>query len=297
LSRRGFFLFSTNSLIWGVPFWLSKILLTQFTPETTVFLRSCIGAIFAFCLALTLGEMKVPLRHLHWLFLFALVQMIIPWWLTAHAQRHLPSSVVGLMMTLIPIFSLTFAFFESEESAITGRRAFGVGIGILGVVLLVGIDSNSRSISLFSILLLVISTLGYAYAPRVLNSHLKQVSSTSAVTFILLFSSLAWAVPGILTWPHERIRPTVILATLTLGLVCTGLAFWIFFELVKEIGPSKTSFLAFTNPLVAVVVGVRLAHEPMTTGLLVGLPLIMIGTYLSISTGYLAVDNRKLKEG
>jgi drug/metabolite transporter (DMT)-like permease len=104
-------------------------------------------------------------------------------------------------------------------------------------------------------------------------------------------------VPGILTWPHERIRPTVILATLTLGLVCTGLAFWIFFELVKEIGPSKTSFLAFTNPLVAVVVGVRLAHEPMTTGLLVGLPLIMIGTYLSISTGYLAVDNRKLKEG
>lgn len=285
MTRRGLVLFLANSFLWGLPFWLSKILLSQFTPETTVFLRSTIGAVFVLCFTIRSGELRQVLQHWRWLMIFALAQMIIPWWLAAHAQQQLPSTVVGLMMALIPIFSLIFAKFESESAAISWRRTVGVALGILGVAVLVGLDSRSGLISLQPILLLVIATVGYAYAPRILNLHLKEVSSTSAVCFILLVSSLAWSIPAIATWPHESIRSNVIWATLVLGIPCTGLAFWIFFELVKEIGPSRTSFLAFTNPMVAVVVGVRLAHEPISTGLKVGIPMIMLGTYLSISVG------------
>ena len=294
VNRRGTLFFIANSIIWGIPFWLSKLMLSQFTPETVVFLRSSFGGFFLILLALKMGTFKIALGSWKWIAAFSVIQMVIPWWLTTHAQKDLASSVVGLLMTLIPILSLGIGYLQGEESVFSRRRIFGICLGLIGVSFLIGIDLRLGHISLPAVVLVVLATLGYAYAPRIVKKHLKEVPSTGAVALTLLISSVIWLVPGVLTWPTERIRPTVILATLTISLLCTAVAFWIFFELIKEVGPSRTSFLAFTNPIVAVLVGVFVAKEPLTIGLATGLPLILIGTYLAITqtTFSARVDSR-----
>jgi drug/metabolite transporter (DMT)-like permease len=299
MNRRGTVFFIANSIIWGIPFWLSKVMLTQLTPETVVFLRSSIGGFFLILLAIKMGTLRIALRSWKWITAFSVIQMIIPWWLTTHAQRDLASSVVGLLMTLIPLFSLGIGYLQGEESVFSKRRILGICLGLLGVLFLIGIDLKSGHISLPAVSLVVVSTLGYALAPRIVKKHLKDVPSTGAVAVTLLISSLIWLVPGVLTWPTEEIRPTVIWATLTISLLCTAVAFWIFFELIKEVGPSKTSFLAFTNPMIAVLVGVFVAQEPLTIGLATGFPLILVGTYLAITqtTFSARVDNTQYPRG
>jgi drug/metabolite transporter (DMT)-like permease len=285
VNKRGTLFFIANSFIWGLPFWLNKVMLSQFTPETVVFLRSGLGGLFLLILALNLGTFKIALKNWKWIALFSGVQIVLPWWFTAHAQKELASSFVGLLMTLIPILSLGIAYFQREELVFSRRRNIGVVLGLGGMLLLIGVDSSLGYISLPAVALVVISTFGYAYAPRIVKKYLKDVPSTGAVSLMLLISAAIWMVPGVATWPTERIRPSVILATLTISLLCTALAFWIFFELIQEVGPSKASFLAFTNPMVAVLVGVFVAREPFTVGLAAGLPLILLGTYLAMSQG------------
>lgn len=283
MSRRGLILFLANSLIWGIPFWLTKFLLTEFSPSTIVFLRAGIAAVILLPFTLKSGEFQKALHNWRWVLVFALAQMTIPWGLTSIAQVHLDSAFTGLMMTAIPILGLFYAFVSGEKQVLTKRGTCGLLVGLVGISALVGLDSLKSHLNIAAIALVLLATCGYAYAPRVVNRHLKEVPSLGAVSLTALFTTLFWCIPGIVAWPNHGINIRIVIAMLVLGILCTALAFWIFFELIKEIGPMRTTYLAFTNPLVAVLVGVIAAREPITMGIIVSFPLIVTGTYLAIS--------------
>ncbi|CAB4656176.1 MAG: EamA family transporter [Actinobacteria bacterium] len=283
MSKRGWVLFLSNSLIWGIPFWLTKYLLTAFSPSTIVFLRAGIAAAILLPFTWRSGEFRKALKSWRWVLVFALAQMTIPWGLTNFAQRHLDSAFTGLMMTAIPIIGLFYAFVSGDKQVFSKRGIAGLLLGLLGVGTLIGFDSLSGRINMTAVAMVLIGTCGYAYSPRVVNRHLKDVPSLGAVSLTVLITSIFWSVPAIATWPDHGINLRIILAALVIGSLCTALAFWIFFELIREVGPIRTTYLAFTNPMVAVLVGVLVANEPMTTGILASFPLIVTGTYLAIS--------------
>ena len=283
MNKRGLALFICNSFIWGVPFWLTKYLLTEFSPSTIVFLRAGIAAAVLLPFTLHSGDFQKALRSWRWVLVFALAQMTIPWGLASIAQQHLDSAFTGLMMTAIPIIGLFYAFSSGEKKVLTRQGAAGLLIGLLGISALIGLDSLKSQINLLAVAMVLLSTCGYAYAPRVVNRKLREVPSLGAVSLTVLITSLAWSIPGITTWPQHGVHIRIVIAALVLGVICTALAFWIFFELIKEVGPLLTTYLAFTNPLVAVLVGVIIAKEPITVGILVSFPLIVTGTYLALS--------------
>lgn len=273
-----------NSFIWGIPFWLTKYLLTAFSPSTIVFLRAGIAAAVLLPFTWRSGDFQKALRSWRWVLVFALAQMSIPWGLTSIAQEHLDSAFTGLMMTTIPIIGLFYAFISGEKQVLTRQEAAGLLIGLLGISVLVGLDSLKSHIDILAVAMVLLAACGYAYAPRVVNRQFKEVPSLGAVCLTVLITSLSWSIPGIGTWPQYGLNIRIVVAVLVLGILCTALAFWIFFELIKEVGPMRTTYLAFTNPLVAVLVGIIMAKEPLTMGIIASFPLIVTGTYLAIST-------------
>jgi len=283
MSRRGLFLFVANSIIWGLPFWLTKILLTELDPSLIVFLRSGIAALILVPLTWRTGALKAALRQWPWVLVFALAQIAIPWWLTGTAQKYLASSFTGLLMTAIPIIGLFFAFVAGDQQIFSKQLTLGLVIGLCGVVLLIGLNGLQTHLNWGAIAMVLIATSGFAYAPRVVSRHLQEVPSLGAVALTVAMTAGIWLIPAAISLPRHTPRASVIVSTLIIGVVCTALAFWNFFELIKEIGPTKTTYLAFTNPMVAVLVGVVFAHEPLTLGIVASLPLIILGTYLSIS--------------
>jgi len=283
MSRRGLLLFIANSIIWGLPFWLTKIILTELSPSLIVFLRAGIAAAILVPLTWSSGALRRALTLWPWVLVFALAQIAIPWWLTGTAQKNLESSFTGLLMTAIPIIGLFYAFVAGEQQLFTKRASAGLTIAVCGVLLLVGLDGMHGHLNWGAIALVLIATSGFAYAPRVVTKHLQEIPSLGAVALTMLMTAGIWSIPAAISSPKRFPPASIVIAVIVIGVVCTGLAFWIFFELIKEIGPTRATYLAFTNPMVAVLVGIIFAHEPLTLGIACSFPLIITGTYLSIS--------------
>jgi drug/metabolite transporter (DMT)-like permease len=100
----------------------------------------------------------------------------------------------------------------------------------------------------------------------------------------MVIVGLIYAVPAALTLPAEIAAGPAIeswIALLVLGVICSAVAFIIFFALIKEVGAARATLLTYLNTLVALILGVVFLNEPITTGLIIGFPLILIGSWFA----------------
>jgi drug/metabolite transporter (DMT)-like permease len=81
--------------------------------------------------------------------------------------------------------------------------------------------------------------------------------------------------------PDRAVSTEAIYSLIALGVFSTGIAFAIFFAVMAEIGPTRASLVTYMNTAFAVVLGVIILNEPLTLGIIVGLPLVLIGSYLA----------------
>jgi drug/metabolite transporter (DMT)-like permease len=109
MTKRGFILYVICGLAWGIPFYLVDIIVEELGPTMTVFLRITVGALILLPIAVRAGVLRKSLPYWKWILLFALLQLAIPWWLVANAQRQLESGMTSLLMTAIPLFTIIFA--------------------------------------------------------------------------------------------------------------------------------------------------------------------------------------------
>jgi drug/metabolite transporter (DMT)-like permease len=84
-----------------------------------------------------------------------------------------------------------------------------------------------------------------------------------------------------IVWPDHQVSQSAIYAIIALGIFSTGIAFAVFFAVLAEIGPVRASLVTYMNTAFAVVLGVLILSEPLTIGIIVGLPLVLIGSYLA----------------
>ena len=97
----------------------------------------------------------------------------------------------------------------------------------------------------------------------------------------MTISSVIFAPFAYLSRPDSLPSLDVTLATIGLGVLCSGMAFWVFFLVLAEIGPARASLVVYPNTAVAVVLGIIMLSEPITLAILVGLPLVLIGSYFA----------------
>jgi drug/metabolite transporter (DMT)-like permease len=127
------------------------------------------------------------------------------------------------------------------------------------------------------------AALGYAVAPIVANIKLSDVPSAGVIGLSMAIVASLYAPFSLPNLGTEFASATAssLWALVVLGLVCSAAAFVIFFRLIKEVGPAKASLITYLNTAVALTLGTIFLNEPVTTGLLIGLPMIAIGLYLS----------------
>jgi drug/metabolite transporter (DMT)-like permease len=284
MSRKALLLFLATGLAWGIPYYFIQIALEDFSSYSIIFIRVLIGAAIMVPLALNSGALKLALKHWKWVLFFAVMEMIIPWWFITEAGRHISSGLTALLIATVPMFGVVVASLVGDKTIRNPKTLFGMLIGFAGVVALVGIDSLQGIIDPIWVGAVILASIGYAVAPAVISYKIGFVPTTGVISLSMVFVGMAYLVPALTQLPQEIANVPSLnswLALLGLGAICSALAFMLFFALIREIGAARSTLIVYINTLVALLLGVVFLSEPITPGLLIGLPLVLIGSWLA----------------
>lgn len=279
MTRRGGLLFAALCVIWGLPYLLIKVAVRDLTPASLVFLRTSIGALLLFPLALRRGAVRPLLPRWGAVIAYTVAEIGVPWIFLSDAERRLSSSLSGLLVAAVPIVGAVLSTVSGGRERFDGRRGVGFALGLLGLVALLGFDPAGADPLTIAEMALVV--LGYAVGPMIVARQLQGVPTLGVVAASLVLSAAAYAPAGLAQLPSTWPGPAVVGAVVVLGAACTALAFLIFFELIAEIGPVRATVVAYVNPAVAVALGVLLLGEPFTLATVAGFVLILGGSFLA----------------
>lgn len=281
-TRTGWILFATMAVLWGMPYLFIKEAVASYSPAAVVAGRVLIGGLVLLPFALRAGALRGALRLWPWVLLFGAIEMAGPFFLLSHAETQLPSGLTGLLVATVPLFGTLIALLRGDRSTLAPWRLGGLAMGFAGVAIVVSgpgllVHEPAGIVAIGEVLL---TALLYAIAPFVIAAKLSDVPSLGTITLSLFAVGLAY-LPAALLTSHEvpTVRATVSLVLL--GVICTALAFVAFFALIREVGPVRAPLFTYVNPVVAVTLGAVLLAEPITPGLLIGFPIVLLGCWLA----------------
>lgn len=284
MSRKALGLFLIVGVIWGTPYFFIEIALEHFDTTSLVFARVFLGALILMPIVISRGMMKATLKAWPAVVAFASFEMVGPWFLIPEAQKDISSSLASLLITTVPFIAAFAVGLLGDRSAWHPLTVLGLLIGLAGVISLVGIDAFSGVTPLAPIFMMLASAVGYAVAPIIANRMPHEVPTLGVIAVSLTIVSAVYAPFAAFSLPRDISEgpPWQAWAALVvLGAICSALAFVIFFALIREIGPARASLITYVNLAVAAVLGVVFLAEPITTGILVGFPLVVLGSYLA----------------
>ncbi|MDT5263699.1 MAG: hypothetical protein QOI90_325 [Mycobacterium sp.] len=279
MSLRGLMLFAAMSVIWGIPYLLIKIAVEGVSVPVLVLARTAIGAAVLLPLALSRAAWAPVLRHWRPVLVFAFFEIIAAWLLLSDAERHISSSLTGLLIAASPIIAAVLDRLTGGEARFGGKRIAGLAVGLVGVAVLAGPALTGGSAWPVTEVLLVATC--YAIAPLVAARYLGDVPTLPLTAACLGVAALVYAAPAAATWPDHLPSTRILLALAGLAVVCTALAFIVFFALIREVGAPRALVFTYVNPAVALAAGVIVLNEPLTPWNLAGLALILGGSVLA----------------
>jgi drug/metabolite transporter (DMT)-like permease len=277
MTRRGWILFAALSLFWGIPYLFIRVAVTEIDPLLLAFGRTALAALLLLPLALRRNALRPLLRHWRWILLYTGIEIIVPWFMLGHAETRLNSSTTGLFIAVVPLIA-AIILVRLGHDRFDGRRIAGLLLGFAGAALLVGLDVHVDD--LISVGALALVTIGYATGPIIISRKLSDLPPLGVITASLIISAVVYAPFTPLVWPDHMVSPQAIGSVVVLAVVCTAGAFLVMFALIAEVGPSRMTFITYINPAVAIILGAAVLQEPLTIGLAIGFPLVIIGSIL-----------------
>jgi len=270
---------------WGMPYLFIKIAVEDFSTWTIVFVRVVIGAAVLIPIAIKRDVWKPALKAWPWVLAYAVLEMVVPWFLITEAERVINSGLAGLLVATVPFFGLLIGIlYQKDKSLMHPKTLIGLVVGFGGVILLVGIDALNGNTSLPHVFMIIAAAALYAIAPVVVSTKIPNVSAVAVNGMAMAIVAVVYAIPAAISLPKEIAAEPQIdswLALLGLGVICSAVAFVAFFALMKEIGNSRATLVTYMNMAVAVLLGILILAEPITAGILIGFPLVLIGSYFA----------------
>jgi drug/metabolite transporter (DMT)-like permease len=283
VSRRGWLLFAAMSLIWGIPYLLIKVAVGGVEPPVLVLGRVSIAAAILLPLAIRRGELAALRPHWRWLAVFAVIEIIIPWLLLTDAETKLSSSLSGLLVAATPVIVAVIARFTGTRDRMSAVRWAGLLVGLCGVALLLGPGApHGKTLSVLEVLAVAVC---YATGPVIASRKLSQLPSLGMTAVCLAFAAVIYAPLAAVTWPSAVPAGKVFAAIGGLAVICTAIAFVLFFALIAEVGPAKATVITYVNPAVAVVLGALVLSERITLAMVGAFALILGGSVLATRGG------------
>lgn len=284
MSRRNLILFILAGFLWGIPYLFIRVAVDSdngFSPALVVFGRVFIGALILIPISIYDKSFFTAIKGWKYIAVYALFEMVGPWILIGTAEQKISSGLAGLLVSSVPIFSTLIASAYGDKSVWQPRRLFGIVVGFLGVFLLVGIESFTGSSDPISILMIIAAALGYAFAVIYITRKMPGVSGVAINGIAMAMTAVIYSPALVFLWPDRAVSHNAIYSLIALGVFSTGIAFAVFFTVMAEIGPTRASLVTYMNTAFAVVLGVIILNEPLTVGIIVGLPLVLVGSYLA----------------
>lgn len=281
MSKRGWLLFLAVGILWGTPYFFTRIAVREVDPIIVAFGRTAIGALILLPFAVRRGGIGKVLEHWKPALAFCVLEILGPWYLLADAGTRLPSSLSGLLVASVPILGFIASIAVKHETMGSWLRVVGLVVGLVGLVLL-SVD-EMRGGDAWPVIEVILTAIGYATAPIVASKYLRDVGSLELTACCVVFAALVFLPLAILHWPAS-VSAGPLWSVVWLGVVCTALTFVLFLQLIGEVGPSRAVVIAYLNPVVAVLLGVLILDEPFTATVVTAFVLVIVGSVLSTYT-------------
>jgi drug/metabolite transporter (DMT)-like permease len=280
LSRRGVLLFAAMCVIWGVPYLMIRVAVRELAPVTLVFGRTAIGALLLVPVAFARRtDVRALVARWRPLLAYTAIEVAIPWVLLARAETKLSSSITGLLIAAVPLVGAVVVTLTGERQKQGSRRWIGLLVGIAGVAAIVGLDLGV--VSWLAVGEIALVAVCYAVGPIILTRKLAELPALDVVAASLVLSAIAYAPLAAWRWPSSLPSGRVLLSVVGLAVVCTAIAFLVFFALIAEVGPVRATVITYVNPAVAAVLGVSVLGEHVTWGMGIGFALVLTGCVLA----------------
>src|SRR3954447_26392716 len=281
MPRRSWLLLLFLAALWGSSYLFIKIAIDDVSPPIVVFVRTALGALVLLPIFLRRGGIEQLRGLVLPIFALAAIQVAGPFVLISEGEQWIASSLAGILVASAPIFTALIALGITGEERANAWSVTGLAIGIAGVALLLGVDVGGKHLALLGSAFVLLAGLGYAVGAFIVKRGFKAVdpvwlvAATMAASAVLVLpaaiATVPSEVPGVGTWG----------ALAMLGAGGTGLAFAIFYTLIKSQGPARAAIVAYIAPAFAVVYGVTLRGESFGAGTAAGLVLILAGSWLA----------------
>jgi len=281
MTRKSWIQFAFVGFLWGIPYLLMKVAVADIPPPLIVAGRTFIGAAILIPIAIKKNTLKDAIKGIRYVAPYAVLEMVGPWILITNAEKEISSGLAGLLVATVPIFSTIFSSLRGDHSVWQPKRIFGLVVGFIGIIALVGIESITKSSNPKAIAMVILASILYSYAVLMITSNLPGVDGIAINGVAMALTSIFYAPIAIAMWPKNEVSIHAIAALIALGVFSTAIAFMLFFIVIKEIGPARGSLTTYVNTAFAVVLGILILHEPITLGIKVGLPMVVLGSYLA----------------
>jgi drug/metabolite transporter (DMT)-like permease len=279
--RRAWLLLLLLGAIWGASYLFIKIGLRDLSPGMVAWLRVLLAALVLVPLANRQGGLPDLRGMLPVLFLLGAVQVAGPFMLIAAGEEEISSSLAGILVSSVPLFTALLAIWVDHEERSTGMRGVGIGVGFAGVVLLLGVDLGGSGSELLGGAAIVLASLGYAIGGFIAKHRLADAEPLPIAAAVMVASAVLLAPVGLATAPGSMPGLGPVAAVVALGVLGTGIAFAIFYSLIGWVGPARTFIVTYIAPAFAVVYGASFLDEQITVATMTGLALIVGGSWLA----------------
>ncbi len=271
--------------IWGASFMFMRLGAQEFGALPTAGLRVTIAALFLLPLLLARGLGGQLARHWKKTFFIGLLNSAIPFACFSFALLSITTGLSAILNATVPLFGAAVAWAWLKDRP-HGLRILGLVIGFAGVALLASEKASfkpdaSGLASGWAVLACLLACLCYGISASYTKRYLSGLPALVTATGSQLGAALGLALPTLWLWPQRMPSPTAWLALLAVGVLCTGVAYILYFRLIENLGPAKSLTVTFVIPVFAVIYGVILLGESVSAWMLLCAAVIVCGTALS----------------
>lgn len=281
MSRKAALLFAATSVIWGSSFLFIRVAVEHMPPSLVVFGRTLLGTGFLVPLAVRTRAFRGLRGAVMPVVAVTVLDMTLPTFLTAWGEERVTSSEAGILTATDPLFTAVLALWLLRSEVVNRKRFAGLLIGFAGVIALLGTGFGGHLRELIGAGAVLLSALGYASAALLYRRWLPDAPALGVTALMTAISSAIFLWPAAADLPRQLPPLTSLLALAALGIVNTGLAYWLFYLLIDEAGAATASVITYVMPVIALLLGVGLLGERLTVGAVAGLILIALGAWLA----------------
>jgi len=275
--------------IWGSSFLFMRYAVGDFGALPTAFVRVAIASLFLLPLVGWHGLGAEFRRHARAVCLVGVINSGIPFALFAFALLSISTGLSAILNATVPLFGALVAWLWLGDRP-NGSRVLGLAIGFAGVALLASEKASftpgpSGIAPAWAVLACLVATVCYGIAASATKRYLTGVPPLVLAAGSQLGATLGLAVPALWLWPAQMPGTQAWLAVTVVGVLCTGVAYVLYFRLIEKLGPARSLAVTFVVPVFAVIYGALFLSEAVTSWMILCGAVIVLGT--ALSTGLL----------